>query len=129
MNPITDETAGRSDCVQFYLCTQMHCARRVVSLKIHTTDAATTELTGPDLIRALQGLTAEKNVAARIQVRETSCMRGCLIGPRLNVVGVGGFKDAMRYLHLPAGRRHLNCLPWEGVVSLEELVNSNIKGG
>jgi hypothetical protein len=97
-------------------------------LRIHTTDTATTKLTGPDLVRALRELVAGKDMELRIQVRETSCMRGCLIGPRLNVVGVGGFKEAVRYLHLPAGRRNLNCLPWEGVVSLEDLVNSNTNG-
>ena len=92
-------------------------------------DAATTELTGPDLVRALRELVAEKDLATRIQVQETSCMRGCLVGPRLNVTGAGGFREAMRYLHLPAARHNLSCFPWEEVVSLEELVNIHTKGG
>jgi hypothetical protein len=126
---MTGETPGRLDCIHFYLCTQMHCARRVVSLRIHAADVATTELTGPDLVQSLRELVAEKDLATRIQVRETSCMRGCLVGPRLNVIGAGGFKEAVRYLHLPTVRRNLSCFPWEEVVSLEELVNIHTKGG
>ncbi|MBI3757403.1 MAG: hypothetical protein HY267_05445 [Deltaproteobacteria bacterium] len=126
---MTDKTPGRADCIHFYLCTQMHCARRVVSVRIHAADAATMELTGPDLVRALRELVVERDLTTRIQVRETSCMRGCLVGPRLNVTGTGGFREAMRYLHLPAARHNLSCFPWEGVVSLEELVNTNSKGG
>jgi hypothetical protein len=119
---VADEAQGRTECVHLYLCTQMHCVRRVASLKIHTADAATTELNGLGLAQVLRELVAEKHLQERIQVHETSCMRGCLIGPRLNVVGVGGFKDAVRYLHLPATRRNLRCFPWEGVSSLEALV-------
>jgi predicted metal-binding protein len=97
---MSDEARVRPGCLQFYLCTQMHCTQRLVSLKIRTTDAAPTKLTGPGLARALRELVTEKGLEGRVQVRETSCMRGCLIGPRLNVVSEEGFKDAVRYLYL-----------------------------
>jgi len=123
---MSDESRVSHGCLQFYLCTQMHCAQRLVSLKIRSTDVTTTALTGPGLARALRELVAEKGFEGRVQVRETSCMRGCLIGPRLNVVSEGGFKDAVRYLHLPAMRRHLRCFPWEDVISVEALLDHHV---
>jgi hypothetical protein len=123
---MSDEARGHPGGLQFYCCTQMHCTQRLVSLKLRTTDAAPTELTGPGLAHALRALVTEKGLAGTVQVRETSCMRGCLIGPRLNVVSEGGFKDAVRYLHLPATRRHLRCFPWEDVPSVEALLDRHV---
>jgi hypothetical protein len=123
---MSDEARVRPGCLQFYLCTQMHCTQRLVSLKIRTTDAAPTKLTGPGLARALRELVTENGLEGRVQVRETSCMRGCLIGPRLNVVSEEGFKDAVRYLYLPATRRHLRCFPWEEVISVEVLLDRHV---
>jgi len=81
---MADDSPVRADCLQLYLCTQAPCSRRVVSLKIRTMDASTRELNGPGLARGLRELVAEKDLGERVQVWETSCMRGCLVGPRLN---------------------------------------------
>ncbi|MBI3303073.1 MAG: (2Fe-2S) ferredoxin domain-containing protein [Deltaproteobacteria bacterium] len=114
--------------LQLYLCITAHCARRVVRLKIRTADPASREFNGPGLAQAMQELIVEKGLVGQVQVRETSCMRGCTIGPRLNVVGAGGFKEAVRYLHLPAAKSHLRCARWEDVVSLEALLDYHVQG-
>lgn len=124
---MADDSGRRPDCLFLYLCTQLHCTRHVVRLKIHTADVAARELTGPDLAQALRALVTEKGWGDRVQVRETSCMRGCLVGPRLNVVGAGGFKDAVRYLHLPATKPALRCVAWEAVTSAEALLDEHLK--
>ena len=125
---MSNELRVRSDCLQLYLCTQMPCTQNLVHLKIHATDVATRELNGPELAQALRGLVAEKGLGEQVEVRETCCMRGCLVGPRLNVVGTGGFKDAVRYLHLPATKRPLRCAPWGEVASVEDLLDRHVQG-
>ncbi len=127
MKKMTDTSRVRTDCVHFYLCTQLHCTRNLVQLKIHAADVVTRELNGPALAQALQKLVVEKDLGEQVQVRETSCMRGCLVGPRLNVVGVGGFKNALRYLHLPAAKHHLKCASWGEVTSLEEVLDQHVE--
>ena len=127
MKKMTDPSRVRADCVHFYLCTQLHCTRNLVQLKIRSADAVTRELNGPALAKALQKLVSQKNLGEQVQVRETSCMRGCLVGPRLNVVGGAGFKDAVRYLHLPAAKHHLKCSSWEDVTSLEEVLDQHVE--
>jgi predicted metal-binding protein len=107
----------------FYVCAQKDCARRVVSLKLRTTDSAATALTGPELLQGLQTLIVKKDIEALAQVQETSCMRGCLVGPRLNVIGEGGFKEAVRYLHLPANRHNGRCVAWAEIDSIEALLD------
>ena len=74
---MADDSPVRADCLQLYLCTQAPCSRRVVSLKIRTMDASTRELNEPGLARGLRELVAEKDLGERVQVWETSCMRGC----------------------------------------------------
>ena len=113
----------RSDCLQLYLYIQAPCFRRVVSLKIRTMDASTRELNGPGLARGLRELVAGKDLGERVQVWETSCMRGCLVSPRLNVVGAGGFKDTVRSLYLPTTRRTLRCFLWQEVTSVEAFID------
>jgi hypothetical protein len=54
-------------------------------------------------------------------------MGGCPLGPRLNVVGAGGFKATVRYLHLQTAKRGTLCAPWEEVLSLEALLDQHIK--
>jgi hypothetical protein len=127
MKKMTDPSRVRTDCVHFYLCTQLHCTRNLVQLKIHAADTVTRELNGPALAHALQKLVVEKDLGDQVQVRETSCMRGCLVGPRLNVVGGAGFKDALRYLQLPAAKRHLKCSSWGEVSSLEEVLDQHVE--
>ncbi len=127
MKKMTDTSRVRADCVHFYLCTQLHCTRNFVQLKIRAADAVTRELNGPGLAQALHTLVVEKNLGQQVQVRETSCMRGCLVGPRLNVVGGAGFKDAVRYLHLSAAKRHLKCSSWGEVNSLEEVLDQHVE--
>ena len=124
---MTDTSRGRADGIHFYLCTQLHCTQNRVQLKIRTADAVMRELNGPALAQALQKLVSEKNLGEQVQVRETSCMRGCLVGPRLNVVGGAGFKDAVRYLHLPAAKHHLKCSSWGEVTSLEEVLDQHVE--
>lgn len=88
----------------FHVCTQKDCARRGVSLKRYATDVTATMLTGPHLLQALQTLVVQKGIEARVRIQETSCMRGCWVGPRPNIIGEGGFQEAVRYLHVPANR-------------------------
>jgi hypothetical protein len=124
MNNRTDTS---SDRVDFYLCTHLHCSHNLVRLKIHAADRMTRELNGPALARALRQLVGEKDLGEQVRVRETSCMRGCLVGPRLNVVGGAGFRDAVRYLHLPAAKRHLKCAAWQAAGSLEEVLERHVE--
>lgn len=113
--------------LELLLCTQAHCTRRVVGLKRRITDAAQQEFNGPKLIQALQELIAARGLSEQVQVRQTSCMGGCTIGPRLNVVGAGGLKAAVRYLHLPAAKSHLQCARWADVASLEVLLDHHLQ--
>jgi hypothetical protein len=124
---MADELPLHQDGVLFYLCMQVDCTRRLVSIKLHSTDSSTAALNGPGLAQALQALIVEKGLGERAQVCETSCLRGCRVGPRLNVVGTGGFKETVRYLHLPATRRGLRCFPWEEVVSVEALLDRSVE--
>lgn len=109
--------------LELLLCAQVHCTRRVVRLKRRSNDAALQEFNGPELMQALQELIAARGLSEQVQVRQTSCMGGCTIGPRLNVVGAGGLKDAVRYLHLPVAKSHIRCARWADVVSLEALLD------
>ncbi len=118
---------ARQPILELYLCIQEQCARRVVRVKIRTADPSSRELSGPDLSQTLRKLVAEKGLAGRVKVRETSCMRGCTIGPRLNVVGAGGLREAVRYLHLPAAKSGLRCARWEEVNSLEALLEHHLQ--
>ena len=111
--------------LKFFVCTKTQCTNRVVRVKIHTTDATTQELNGPALLQELQALLVEKGIRGRVWA--TSCMGGCPIGPRLNVVGAGGFKATVRYLHLQTGKRGTLCAPWEAVMSLEALLDQHVK--
>jgi len=120
---MADDSPAYGAPVQLYLCTQQDCARRVVALKIYTDDATTTSLTGPELQQRLHSLITQKGIERWVNVREASCMRGCRVGPRLNVVTDGCFQDAVRYLHLPATRRHWRCVAWTDVDSVESLLN------
>jgi L-amino acid N-acyltransferase YncA len=120
---MTDDSPAYRAPVQLYLCTQKDCARRVVALKIYTDDATTTSLTRPELQQTLLTLITQKGIERWVAVRETSCMRGCRVGPRLNVVTDGRFQDAVRYLHLPANRRHGRCVSWTDVDSVEALLD------
>jgi hypothetical protein len=92
---------------------------------MYTTDAVARALSGPDLLHALQTLMTEKGILGK--VLETSCMGGCTIGPRLNVIGAGGFKDTLRYLHLESERQKTLCEPWEAVTSLEALLEYHVQ--
>lgn len=74
-------------------------------------------------MRTLQELIAARGLSEQVQVRPTSCMGDCTIGPRLNVVGAGGLKDAVRYLHLPVAKTHVRCARWANVASLEALLD------
>lgn len=109
------------------LCTQVHCTRRVVCLKRGADDPAPQDLNGPGLVRTLQELIAARGLSEQVQVRPTSCMGGCTIGPRLNVVGAGGLKDAVRYLHLPVAKTHVRCARWADVASLEALLDQYLQ--
>lgn len=111
--------------LKLFVCTQTHCTAHVVRVKIRTADAHTEALNGPALLRALEALMVEKGVAGKVW--ETACMGGCPIGPRLNVVGAGGFKATMRYLHFRGVPRKTLCAPWEGVVSLEALLDHHLQ--
>jgi|RhiMethySRZTD1v2_1073278.scaffolds.fasta_scaffold982887_2 hypothetical protein len=119
---MADNSSAHSAQLQFYLCIQKDCARRVVALKISTHDSAPTELTGLDLQQRLQTLIEKKRMEALVDVRETSWMRGCRVGPRLNVVVGGHVQEAVCYVHLPANRRHWRCLTWADVDSVESLL-------
>jgi hypothetical protein len=120
---MADDSSAQAAPVQVCLCTQQDCARRVVALKIHTHDCAPTPLAGPELRQRLHTLITQKGIAHVGQVRETSCLRGCRVGPRLNVVTGGCFQDAVRYLHLPANRHHWRCVAWTDVDSVEALLD------
>jgi (2Fe-2S) ferredoxin len=120
---MADDSRAQAAPVQLYLCTQQDCARRVVALKIYTHDCETIQLTGPSLLQTLQTLVIQKGIEQSVYVRETSCMRGCRVGPRLNVVEHGRFQDAVRYLHLPANRHHWRCVAWTDVDSVESLLD------
>jgi hypothetical protein len=117
----TDDLGTRPVSLKLFVCTKTHCTERVVCVKIRTADATAQQLSGPALLRALAELMAEKGVAGKVW--ETSCMGGCPIGPRLNVVGAGGFKATMRYLHFRGVPRKTLCAPWEDVGSLEALLD------
>ena len=120
-------TDTASDRINFYLCTHLHCSHNRVRLKLRPADRTAQELNGPALARALRQLVGEKGLGDQVRVRETSCMRGCLVGPRLNVVGGAGFRDAVRYLHLPAAKRHLKCAAWQTAGSLEEVLERHVE--
>lgn len=111
--------------LKFLVCTQTHCSGRTVQLKVHADDPADQELSGPELLQALHDLVDEKGVLG--QVKQTSCMGGCRIGPRLNVLGAEGLKAAMRYLHLPRAKSHLRCARWADVGSLEALIEHHLQ--
>jgi hypothetical protein len=115
----------RPIALKLLVCTKTHCAQRVVQLKRYTTDAAARALNGPALLHALQTLMTEKGIPGK--VLETSCMGGCTIGPRLNVIGAGGFKDTVRYLHLESEKQKTLCAPWEAVTSLEALLEYHVQ--
>lgn len=123
----SNDSPARQAFLELYLCIQAQCARQVVRVKIRTADPSSRELSGPDLSQTLRKLVAEKGLAGQVQVRETSCMRGCTIGPRLNVVGAGGLKEAVRYLHLRAAKSGLRCARWEEVNSLEALLEHHLQ--
>ena len=123
---MSDNSSAHSAQVQFSLCLQKDCARRGVALKISPHESAPTELTGLDLQQRLQTLIEKKRMAAVVDVRETSCMRGCRVGPRLNVVVGGHFQEAVRYLHLPANRRYGRCVAWADVDSVESLLEQYV---
>ena len=111
--------------LKLFVCTKTHCTQRVVRLKLRTVDATTQELNGPSLLRGLEELMTEKGIAGR--VLEVSCMGGCPIGPRLNVVGAGGFRATVRYVHFRGVPRKTLCAPWEEVVSLEALLDQHVR--
>lgn len=111
--------------LKLLVCTRTHCAQRVVQFKMYRTDNDARALHGPALLHALQALMAEKGIPGR--VLETSCMGGCTIGPRLNVIGAGGFKDTLRYLHLESEKQKTLCVPWEAVTSLEALLEYHVQ--
>lgn len=125
---MADELPAHRASLSFYLCTQMHCTRRLVSVKIHGTDVSTIALNGLGLAQTLQALIAEKGLGESVQVCETSCLRGCRVGPRLDVVGTRGFKETVRYRYIPATRRGLGGFPWEEVVSVEVLLERSVEG-
>jgi hypothetical protein len=119
------DSAPSLGSLKFFVCTKTQCTNRVVRVKIHTADATAQELNGPALLHALQALLVEKGIRGRVWA--TSCMGGCPIGPRLNVVGAGGFKATVRYLHLQTGKRGILCAPWEAVMSLEALLDQHVQ--
>ncbi|MGE0683046.1 MAG: (2Fe-2S) ferredoxin domain-containing protein [Candidatus Binatia bacterium] len=119
------DVSPNSISLKLFVCTKTHCTERVVCVKIRTADATTQELNGPSLLRALEKLMTEKGIAGR--VLEVSCMGGCTIGPRLNVVGTDGFKGTVRYLHVVSGKRKPLCVPWEKIESLEALLEHHVQ--
>jgi hypothetical protein len=119
------DSAPALGSLKLFVCTKTQCTDRVIRVKIRTADATTQELNGPALLQALQALLVEKGIRGRIWA--TSCMGGCPIGPRLNVVGTGGFKATVRYLHLQTSKRGILCAPWEAVTSLEALLDRHVK--
>lgn len=119
------DMSPNSVSLKLFVCTKTHCTQHVVRLKLRTADAITQELNGPSLLRALEELMTEKGIAGR--VLEVSCMGGCPIGPRLNVVGADGFKDTVRYLHVASGKRKTLCVPWEAIESLEALLEYHVQ--
>lgn len=123
MNPSTVSPSSVS--LKLFVCTKTYCTERVVCVKIRTADATTQELNGPSLLHTLEELMTEKGIAGRVM--EVSCMGGCPIGPRLNVVGAGGFRATVRYVHFRGVPRKTLCAPWEEVVSLDALLDQHVR--
>jgi hypothetical protein len=119
------DSAPLLSSLKLFVCTKTQCTARVVRVKLRTADTAPQELNGPALFEALQALLVEKGMRGRVWA--TSCMGGCPIGPRLNVVGAGGFKATVRYLHLQTSKRGILCAPWEEILSLEALLDRHMQ--
>ena len=122
---IPPTVSPNSVSLKLFVCTKTHCTERVVRVKIRTADATAQALNGPALLRALEELMTEKGIAGRVV--EVSCMGGCPIGPRLNVVGAEGFRATVRYLHFRGVPCKTLCAPWEEVVSLEALLDQHVR--
>jgi hypothetical protein len=121
----SDDSTPLPGPLKLFVCTKTQCTARVVRVKVRTADATPQELNGPALFQALQALLVEKGIRGRVWA--TSCMGGCPIGPRLNVVGAGGFKATVRYLHLQTNKRGTLCAPWEEALSLEALLDRHVQ--
>lgn len=110
--------------LDIYICTKSKCTAKRVQLKLRAEDATLSAYNGPALLAAIRAFITAKALDDQVQVHEVTCMAGCPVGPRVDMIA-----NTQRFLYFqrktPTGR--VDLISWNSVASLEQAIEQHLQ--
>jgi len=112
--------------LDIYICTKSKCTAKRVEIKLRKEDQGADSYNGPALLAAARGLVTEKQLHSCVNVHEATCMSGCPVGPRMDIIA--GSRRVMYFQRKTlTGREDL--VGWQFIDSLESVINGYFSEG
>lgn len=110
--------------LDIYICTKSKCTAKKVQLKLRSEDATPSTYNGPALLVAIRALVVAKALDGQVRVHEATCMAGCPVGPRVDVIAN---TQRFMYFQRKAATGRADLVSWNGVTSIENAIEQHLQ--